>query len=104
VGWQSSHLCEIGRVFIERNGQNLECAAVAFVIAEPMPSANGSIHADAADFYTVKHHVFALAAAGGIDLARQPLVPVTGSVLRLAGRPLVRPPVKSTTAGPPASA
>jgi hypothetical protein len=31
-----SHLCETGRVFIERNGHNLECAAVAFVIAEPV--------------------------------------------------------------------
>ena len=28
-----TRLCETGRVFIERNGQNYECASVAFVIA-----------------------------------------------------------------------
>jgi phenylalanyl-tRNA synthetase beta chain len=72
-----SHLCEVGRVFIERNGQNLECAAVAFIIADD--AERKWLKRGAVDFYTVKHHVFALAAAGGIDLARQPLVPVTDS-------------------------
>jgi phenylalanyl-tRNA synthetase beta chain len=33
----------------------------------------------ATDFYAVKHHLEALAAAAGIDLVRQPLAPVTGS-------------------------
>lgn len=72
-----SRLCETGRVFIERNGQNLECAAVGFVIAE-----DGTRHwrrREATDFYGVKHHVVALATMAGIDLARQPLSPVGGS-------------------------
>ena len=67
-----TQLFEAGRVFVERNGQNFECAAAGFVIAEPGGGAP-------ADFYTVKKHVAALAAAAGIDLTRQPLVPVTGS-------------------------
>lgn len=71
-----SRLCEVGRVFIERNGQNLECAAVAFIIADDAD--RKWQRREPADFYTVKHHVTALAAAGGIDLSRQSLVPVTG--------------------------
>jgi phenylalanyl-tRNA synthetase beta chain len=74
-----SRLCEVGRVFIERNGQNLECAAVAFIIADDAD--RKWQRREPADFYTVKHHVTALAAAGGIDLSRQSLVPVTGSYL-----------------------
>jgi len=73
-----TRLCETGRVFIERNGENLECAAVAFVIAEPVAD-RAWRKREPADFYSVKHHVIALAAAAGVDLARQPLVPVTGS-------------------------
>ncbi|MBX3748992.1 MAG: phenylalanine--tRNA ligase subunit beta [Opitutaceae bacterium] len=74
-----SRLCEVGRVFIERNGQNLECAAVAFVMADDAD--RKWQRREPADFYAVKHHVTALAAAGGIDLNRQALVPVTGSYL-----------------------
>jgi phenylalanyl-tRNA synthetase beta chain len=72
-----SRLCETGRVFIERNGQNLECSAVGFLIAE-----DGERHwrqREPIDFYSVKHHVIALAGMAGIDLARQPLTPVGGS-------------------------
>lgn len=78
-GVSVSRLCEVGRVFIERNGQNLECAAVAFIIADA--DDRKWLRREPADFYTVKHHVTALAAAGGIDLARQALVPVAGSYL-----------------------
>jgi len=68
-----SRLCETGRVFIERNGQNFECAAVAFVVAE---SGGGKawLQREPVDFYAVKHHVAALAAAAGVDFPRQPLV------------------------------
>jgi len=66
-----SHLCETGRIFVERNGQNLECAAVAFIIAED--GARSWLKREPTDFYTAKHHVAALAGAAGIDLARQPL-------------------------------
>lgn len=72
-----SRLCETGRVFVERNGQNLECAAVAFVIAEPL-GARTWLHREPVDFYTVKHHVSQLAAAAGIDFNRQRFLPITG--------------------------
>jgi len=76
-GVAASCLCETGRVFIERNGQNFECAAVGFIIAESVAERSW-LKREPADFYTVKKHVTALAAAAGIDLARQPLVPVFG--------------------------
>lgn len=71
-----SRLCETGRIFIERNGQNLECAAVEFLLAEPVGSRSW-LKREPADFYGTKHHVAALAAAAGIDLTRQPLAPVS---------------------------
>ena len=70
-----SRLCETGRVFLERNGQHAECAAVAFVIAEPVGQRSW-LKREPADFFTAKHHVAALATAAGIDFARQPLTPV----------------------------
>jgi len=72
-GVAASRLCETGRIFIERNGQNFECAAVAFVIAEPVGE-RAWLKREEPDFYAVKHHVAALAAAAGVDFARQPLV------------------------------
>ncbi len=72
-----SRLCETGRIFIERNGQNFECAAVAFIMAEPMGDRTW-LSRSPADFYHAKHHVEALAAAAGVDLARQPLTAVAG--------------------------
>lgn len=71
-----SRLAETGRIFIERNGHNLECAAVAFLLAEPVGSRSW-LKREPADFYGTKHHVAALAAAAGIDLTRQPLAPVS---------------------------
>ncbi|HEX2853712.1 MAG TPA: phenylalanine--tRNA ligase subunit beta [Opitutaceae bacterium] len=72
-----SRLCETGRVFIEHNGQNLECASVAFVIAESSGE-RAWLPRAAPDFYSVKHHVSALASAAGIDFGRQPLGAVGG--------------------------
>ena len=77
-GVVATRLCETGRVFIESNGQNFECAAVSFVIAEPLGERSW-LARPPADFYAVKHHMAALAGAAGVELARQPLVPVTGS-------------------------
>ena len=77
-GVAATRLCETGRVFIEHNGQNLECAAVAFVVAEPIGE-RAWLKREPADFYGVKHHVAALAAAAGLDLDRAPLAPVSGS-------------------------
>ena len=76
-GVVASRLCETGRVFIEHNGQNLECAAAGFIIAEPVGE-RAWLKRESADFYSTKHHVAALAAAAGIDLSRQPLAPIAG--------------------------
>jgi phenylalanyl-tRNA synthetase beta chain len=72
-----SRLGETGRVFLERNGQTLECAAVAFVIAEPVAE-RGWLKRESPDFYAAKHHVAALAAAAGVYLGRQPLTTTIG--------------------------
>lgn len=74
-GVAASRLAETGRIFVERNGQNLECAAVGFIIAEPIGE-RAWLQREPADFYTAKHHIAALATAAGIDFGRQPLVPV----------------------------
>ncbi len=73
-----SQLCETGRIFIECNGQNFECTAVAFIVAEPV-GARTWLRREAGDFSMVKHHAEALAQAAGVDLARQPLVPIVGT-------------------------
>ncbi len=75
-GVAAARLCETGRIFIERNGQNMECAAVAFILAEPVGERSW-LKREPADFYATKHHVAALAAAAGIDFTRQPLAPVS---------------------------
>jgi len=69
-GVAATRLAETGRVFIERHGQNLECLAAAFIIADD-PVRRWK-RREPADFYTTKHHIAALAAAAGIDFARQP--------------------------------
>ncbi len=75
-----SRLCETGRIFIERNGQNLECAAVGFVIADPIGERSWRGR-EPADFYSVKHHVEALAVAAGVQLAARFVKPVEESYL-----------------------
>lgn len=73
-----SRLAEAGRVFLERDGQLLECASLGFVIAEPVGS-RAWLKREPADFFTVKHHLTALATHAGIDLNRQPLVGVSSA-------------------------
>ncbi len=75
-GVAATRLCEVGRIFVENNGQNYEGASVAFVIAED--TARHWKRREPADFYTVKHHMAALAAAAGIDLGAEAIEPVTG--------------------------
>ncbi len=70
-GVVASRLFETGRIFVEHNGLNLECAAVGFVIGEPIGE-RAWLKREPADFYSVKHHLAALAAAAGVDLSRQP--------------------------------
>jgi phenylalanyl-tRNA synthetase beta chain len=71
-GVAASRLFETGRIFIERDGQNFECVAVAFLVAEE--AERRWLKREPADFYSVKHHVEALATAAGIELARQPQI------------------------------
>lgn len=73
-GVVAARLFETGRVFLEHNGSNYECAAVGFIISEAVT--RHWLKREPADFYTAKHHVTALAAMAGIDLARQPLTPL----------------------------
>lgn len=75
-GVSVSRLFETGRVFVERDGANFECVAVAFVIAEN-PADRSWLKREATDFYAAKSLVATLANAAGVDLARQPLQPVT---------------------------
>jgi phenylalanyl-tRNA synthetase beta chain len=70
-GVNVSRLAETGRIFIERNGQILECASVAFLLAQS--DAPTWLKRPAPDFFTVKHHLAALAEIAGIDFARQPV-------------------------------
>jgi phenylalanyl-tRNA synthetase beta chain len=75
-GVAAVRLCEAGRIFVENNGQNFEAAAVAFVIAEdPTRRWKGR---EGADFFTVKHHLAAVAAFAGIDLEAESLEPLVG--------------------------
>ncbi len=67
-----SRLFETGRTFVERDGRTYECASVAFVMAEPVGE-RAWLKREASDFYGVKHHLFAVASAAGIDLSRQPV-------------------------------
>ena len=69
-----ARLCEAGRIFVESNGTNRECAAAGFIIAAD--SRRLWRRREQADFYTTKHHVTALAAAAGVALERERLEPV----------------------------
>jgi len=77
-GNRVTHLMETGRIFREQEGTVFECAGVGFVIAED-PKARAWLPRTQPDFYAVKRHIEIIAAEAGIDLAAQPLVPVTGA-------------------------
>ena len=76
-GVAASRLFETGRIFIERNGQNFECAAVGFIVAEPLTERTW-MNRETPDFFAIKHHVTALARMANVDMSRQPLAPITG--------------------------
>ncbi len=75
-GVAAVRLFEAGRIFVEHNGQNYACASLAFLLAED--TGRHWRRRDPADFYTVKHHLAAVAAAAGIDLGAEPLEAVAG--------------------------
>ncbi len=79
-GVAATRLFETGRIFIERNGQNFECVAVAFIVAED-PAERNWLPRTPDDFYSVKRHVEILAAVAGIDLTRQQIAPITEAFL-----------------------
>lgn len=69
-----TRLAETGRVFLEREGQLWECAAVGFVIAEDV-GGRSWLRRPPADFYGTKHHLESLASLAGIDLDPQVRLP-----------------------------
>jgi phenylalanyl-tRNA synthetase beta chain len=71
-----SRLAEVGRVFVESNGRNYECASAAFVVADD-PTRRWK-RRDPADFYLAKHLIEALAGAAGIDFPGAALAPIAG--------------------------
>jgi phenylalanyl-tRNA synthetase beta chain len=71
-----SRLAEVGRVFMEQNGHNFECAAAGFIVADD-PDRRWK-RRESVDFYWVKHHIGALAAIAGIDLNSQSFQPISG--------------------------
>jgi phenylalanyl-tRNA synthetase beta chain len=75
-GVPATRFCEVGRIFVENNGQNFEAASAAFIIAED--PARSWKKREPADFFTVKRHITAVAAAAGIDLGPEVLAPVVG--------------------------
>jgi phenylalanyl-tRNA synthetase beta chain len=64
-----SRLFETGRIFVQHDGQNLECVAVAFIIAED--AGRNWKQRESGDFYAAKHHVEALGALAAADVDRQ---------------------------------
>jgi phenylalanyl-tRNA synthetase beta chain len=76
-GVAATRLAETGRIFIESNGSNFECAAAAFVAVED--PARRWRKREAVDFYGAKHHTEALASLAGIDLSREGIVPAAGA-------------------------
>jgi len=79
-GTPVQRLCEVGRVFVEANGQVYEAASAAFIIAEDTASRHW-LTREPADFYTAKHLVAALAQTAGVDFARQAVEPTAGDFL-----------------------
>jgi len=63
-----ARLAETGRVFLERDGQVLECVAAAFVIAESSGERSW-LRRESPDFFTVRHHVSALAGLAGLRVS-----------------------------------
>jgi len=77
-GTGATRLFEVGRVFIESNGQIYECAAAAFIEAQTKDAGRQWLKRAPADFYTAKNRVHILAAHAGVDLTALPSTPVAG--------------------------
>ncbi len=77
-GTGAACLFEVGRVFVEDNGQIFECAGVGFVEAQTEAAGRQWLKRAPADFYTAKNRVQILAAQAGIELGAAPIAPVSG--------------------------
>ncbi len=75
-GVDAARLFETGRVFLLRKGEPCECVAAGLVVTDDT-GARGWKAREPSDFYTVKRHLEVVAAAAGVDLARQPLTPIS---------------------------
>jgi len=73
-----TRLFEVGRIFVERDGQVYECAAAGFVEVQSKERARQWLQRAPADFYTAKNRVQILATHANVDLAAFPGAPVSG--------------------------
>jgi phenylalanyl-tRNA synthetase beta chain len=74
-----TRLFEVGRIFVENDGQVYECAAAGFVEIQTKESARQWLQRAPADFYTAKNRIQVLAGHAGVELAAFPGTPVTGA-------------------------
>ena len=74
-----TRLFEVGRIFVESDGQVYECAAAGFVEVQTKETARQWLKRVPADFYTAKNRVEVLAGHAGVDLAAFPGTPITGA-------------------------
>ncbi|MDX2185557.1 MAG: phenylalanine--tRNA ligase subunit beta [Opitutaceae bacterium] len=70
-GASVARLFETGRVFLDRGGALVECIAVGFLFVQD-PGERAWLKREAPDFYSAKKVLEGIAAAAGIDFARQP--------------------------------
>lgn len=74
-----TRLFEVGRIFVEREGQVFECAAAGFVEVQTKESARQWLQRAPADFYTAKNRVQVLAGHAGVDMEGFPGTPGFGA-------------------------
>jgi phenylalanyl-tRNA synthetase beta chain len=74
-----TRLFEVGRIFVEREGQVCECAAAGFVEVQTKESARQWLQRAPADFYTAKNRVQVLAGHAGVEMEGFPGAPVSGA-------------------------
>jgi phenylalanyl-tRNA synthetase beta chain len=74
-----TRLFEVGRIFVESDGQVSECAAAGFVEVQSKDSARQWLRRAPADFYTAKNRVQVLATHACVELAAFPGTAVSGA-------------------------
>ena len=78
-GTGATRLCEVGRIFLESDGQVFECAAAGFVEVQTRERARQWLKRAPADFYTAKNRVQVIAGHAGAELPALPVAPVAGA-------------------------